>query len=171
MTLHPLDSLTAEEFRRTAEVLRRDRSVGDSWRFASIELVEPPKATVRAWSPGDPVQRRALAVVFDRADNSVFEGVVDLDADKVDSWTARPGVTPNFTIDEFHEVDHVMREHPDVIAALAERGFTDMSLVLVDVWTYGEAVMPQQWRDRRLGWCDLWVRDTPDGNPYAHAVT
>jgi primary-amine oxidase len=171
MALHPLDSLTAEEFRRAAEVLRRDRGVGDSWRFASIELVEPPKATVRAWRPGDPVPRRALAVVFDRADNSVFEGVVDLDADKVESWTPRPGVTPNFTIDEFHEVDHVMREHPDVIAALAERGFTDMSLVLVDVWTYGEAVMPEQWRDRRLGWCDLWVRETPDGNPYAHPVT
>ncbi|MDN5771646.1 MAG: primary-amine oxidase, partial [Microlunatus sp.] len=38
-------------------------------------------------------------------------------------------------------------------------------------WTYGKAVMPEQWRDRRLGWCDIWVRSTPGGNPYAHPVS
>ena len=31
--------------------------------------------------------------------------------------------------------------------------------------------MPEQWRDRRLGWCDLWMRATPEGNPYAHPVS
>ena len=36
-----------------------------------------------------------------------------------------------------------MRAHPDVIAALAARGITDMSLVLIDVWTYGKALMPE----------------------------
>ncbi len=46
---------------------------------------------------------------------------------------------PNFTVDEFHDVDEAMRNHPEVIAALAERGFTDMSLILIDVWTYGKA--------------------------------
>ena len=25
--------------------------------------------------------------------------------------------------------------------------------------------MPEQWRDRRLGWCDIWYRETPDGQP------
>ena len=55
-----------------------------------------------------------------------------------------------------------------MIAKLAERGVSDMSRVIVDVWTYGKAVMPEKYRDRRLGWCDVWVRETPDGNPYAH---
>ena len=82
-----------------------------------------------------------------------------------------PDVTPNFTVDEFHEVDDALRQHPDVIAKLRERGITDMSLVIVDVWTYGKAVMPEKYRDRRLGWCDLWVRETPEGNPYAHPVS
>ena len=34
--------------------------------------------------------------------------------------------------------------------------------MLFDVWTYGAAVMPEQWRDRRLGWCDIWMRETPE---------
>ena len=64
-----------------------------------------------------------------------------------------------------------MRAHPDVIAALATRGITDMSLVLIEVWTYGRAVMPERYRDRRLGWCDVWHRASPNGNPYAHPVS
>jgi primary-amine oxidase len=58
-----------------------------------------------------------------------------------------------------------------VLARLAARGITDPSLVLFDVWTYGAAVMPEQWRDRRLGWCDLWMRETPKSNPYAHMIS
>ena len=59
----------------------------------------------------------------------------------------------------------------EVIAALAARGITDLSLVLIEVWTYGRALMPEQYRDRRVGWCDVWHRATPDGNPYAHPVS
>ena len=171
MAAHPLQPLEADEFRRCAAVLRRDRGVTDSWRIASIELREPTKATVKAWRPGDEVTRAALVVLWDRADHRVFEAVVDLSGDVVESWTHVPGVTPNFTVDEYHDVEVAMKQHPDVIAALAARGITDLSLLLVDVWTYGRALMPEQWRDRRLGWCDLWLRATPQGNPYAHPVS
>ena len=45
---HPLDPLTAEEIRQAAAILRRDRGVGGTWRFASIELKEPAKAGLSA---------------------------------------------------------------------------------------------------------------------------
>ena len=147
------------------------KSLTEAWRFASIELREPPKAEVKAWRPGDPVPRTALAVLWNREDNQTWEGVVDLTGDAVVSWTHVPDVTPHFTVDEYHEVDEAMRAHPDVIAALAARGITDMSLVTIEVWTYGKALMPEQWRDRRLGWCDIWYRETPEGNLYAHPVS
>ena len=171
MAAHPLDPLSPTEFQSTAAILRRDQGVTDSWRFASIELKEPPKIEVKAWKPGDAVPRRSLSVLWDKATNETYEAVVDLVGDRVDSWTHLPGVCPNFTVDEYHDVDHAMHEHPEVLAALAARGITDLSLVLIDVWTYGKAMMPEQWRDRRLGWCDLWMRETPDGNPYAHPVS
>jgi primary-amine oxidase len=171
MAQHPLEPLSGEEFRRTAEILRRDQGVDGSWRFASIELQEPAKADVKAWSSGDPIPRTSLAVLWNRADNQTYEALVDLTGGSVASWTHVPDVCPNFTVDEWHECDEVMRAHPDVVAALAKRGLTDMSLVLIDVWTYGKGLMPEQWRDRRLGWCDVWRRETPGGNPYAHPVT
>ena len=171
MAAHPLDPLSPAEFQSTAAILRRDQGVTDSWRFASIELKEPPKIEVKAWKPGDAVPRRSLSVLWDKETNETYEAVVDLVGDRVDSWTHQPGVCPNFTIDEYHEVDHALHEHPEVLARLAARGITDPSLVLFDVWTYGKAMMPEQWRDRRLGWCDLWMRETPEGNPYAHPVS
>src|SRR3954465_10011602 len=171
MARHPLEPLDEEEFRSTAAILRREQSLAETWRFASIELLEPPKAEVKAWRAGDPLRRTAFAVLWNRADNQTWEGVVDLTDGVVVSWTHVPGVTPHFTTDEYHEVDEAMRAHPDVAAALAERGITDMSLVTIEVWTYGAALMPEQWRDRRLGWCDIWYRETPDGNLYAHPVS
>jgi primary-amine oxidase len=171
MVDHPLDPLTSTEFQNTATILRRDQGVTDSWRFASIELKEPAKTEVKAWKPGDAVPRRSLSVLWDRQTNQTYEAVVDLVGDRIDSWTHQPGVCPNFTIDEYHDVDHALHEHPEVLARLSARGITDPSLVLFDVWTYGKAMMPEQWRDRRLGWCDLWMRETPEGNPYAHPIS
>ena len=171
MAQHPLEPLSADEFRRTTEILRRDGHVTDTFRFASIELLEPAKQEVLAWRVGDAVPRHSFAVVWNRSDNKTYEATVDLTGDAVLSIKHIPDVTPNFTVDEFHEVDEALRKHPDVIAKLRERGISDMSRVIVDVWTYGKAVMPEKYRDRRLGWCDLWVRETPDGNPYAHPVS
>ena len=171
MARHPLDSLSADEFRRTAEILRREGRVADGWRFTSIELKEPDKGTVKAWRPGQPVSRTSFAVLLDRTENKTYEATVDLTGDSVLSFEHIPGVQPNFTLDEFYEINEAMRKHPDVIAALAERGFNDMDLVLIDTWTYARALMPEKYRDRRLGWSDLWVRATPEGNPYGHPVS
>jgi primary-amine oxidase len=171
MAAHPLDPLSPTEYQQTAAVLRRDQGVSNAWRFASIELKEPAKINVKAWSVGDTVPRRSFSVLWNTETNQTYEAVVDLIAESVESWTHIPDACPNFTIDEYHDVDHALHEHEGVLAALQERGITDPSLVLFDVWTYGKAVMPEQWRSRRLGWCDLWMRETPEGNPYAHPIS
>lgn len=68
--------------------------------------------------------------------------MVSLTDDRIESFEHIPGVQANFTVDEFVECDQMLRAHPDVIAALAKRGITDMDLVFMDTWTYGEAVAP-----------------------------
>ncbi|WP_432523981.1 primary-amine oxidase [Kineococcus sp. SYSU DK006] len=171
MSSHPLVPLGDDEFRRNLDVVRSSGRLAPSMRFASVTLAEPPKADVLAWREGDPVPRRARSVLWDRADNRTYEVVSDLVAGRVERFEHVPGVTPNFTLDEYHEVAAALRAHPRVAQALAGRGVHDLGLVLFDTWTYGAAVMPEQWRDRRLGWVDVWVRETPTGNPYAHPVS
>jgi len=171
MTAHPLDPLTADEFRAAAAVLRRDRGVAERWRFASIELREPAKDVVRAFRPGDPIRREARVTCWSRDEGTPYKAVVSLTDDAVVSWEAVPGEQANMTLDEWHEAHEVLIGHPAVVEALAKRGITDLDLVLVDTWAYGHSLIPEGLQDRRVGWTDVWLRSAPEGNPYANPVS
>jgi primary-amine oxidase len=167
-----LDPLSADEIRTVAGILRREHGVDAGWRFASIEMVEPGKVELAAYEDdGSVPARRATVVCFERAANATYKSVVSLSADRAESFDHVPGVQPNFTVDEFVECDRMLRQHPDFLAALANRGITDIDNVFVDTWTYGDAVAPPEYRDRRLGWSDTWLKDGPGMNPYAHLIS
>jgi primary-amine oxidase len=169
---YPLDPLSADEFRSVASILHRKHGVGEGWRFASIELIEPGKAELEAFDNGGaPPPRRADVICLQRSNNATYKSAVSLTDDRVESFEHIPGVQANFTVDEFVECDRLLRTHPDVIAALAKRGITDMDLVFFDTWTYGDAVAPPEYRDRRLGWSDSWVKAAPGTNPYANLIS
>jgi primary-amine oxidase len=168
---HPLDPLTAEEFRRVAAILRGERGVDARWRIASIELKEPTKEALGAYqAASDPVDREALVVCWNREDGLAYRAVVSLTGDTVAAWTHLPGQHPNMTVDEWHECDQKLRADPRVARALARRGITELDRVLIDVWAYGAALVPERYRGLRLGWGDVWYRATAEGNPYAHPV-
>jgi primary-amine oxidase len=170
-SFHPLDPLSADEFSTAAGILGREHGVGVGWRFTSIALDEPSKSAVRDFeSTGERPDRRARLVVLDRARNQTYTAIVSLTGDELIDWRHIPGVQPNFTVDEWEEADAMLRSHPEVVAALARRGITDMELVFMDTWTYGDAVIPDRYRGRRLGWSDTWVRAKPGANPYAGPV-
>jgi primary-amine oxidase len=123
--MHPLDPLTADEVRAAAQIIRRERATTESWRFASIDLAEPAKAELLAGRAYDALPRRAFAVLWDRSTNEAYEAVADLTAGRVETWTPVPGMTPNVTIDEYHDIDVALHQHPEVLAALARRGIAD----------------------------------------------
>src|SRR4051812_38541598 len=104
---HPLDPLTADEIGQAVAILRRDRRVDEQWRFASIELREPPKDVVRAYSHGalgaDEPSREARVVCWDRARQLTYKAVVSLSDDAVVSWHDEPDEQPNMTVDEWNE--------------------------------------------------------------------
>ncbi|MGU3291943.1 primary-amine oxidase [Williamsia sp. M5A3_1d] len=172
MISHPLDPLDTDEFRSVTAILAQAHGVGPGWRYCSIEMAEPGKAELAAFeADGTVPTRRALVTLLHSARNETHKAVVSLTDSAVESFEHIPGVQANFTVDEFEECDRVLRAHPDVIAALARRGITDIDLVFMDTWTYGAAVMPPEWADRRLGWSDTWLRSEPGANPYAHPVS
>lgn len=180
MTPHPLDPLTPDEIREAVATLRAAGTVDDGWRYASIELVEPPKDELLAYdegvaagsTPAAPPRRAKLTCWCPAQRGSVHTAVVTLGAaPTLDAWQAHPGKQPNVTVDEFHAVDEALRRDPQVLAALAERGITDLSLVIFDVWAFAGFLVPEAYRHRRVGWTDVWRRSVQGGNPYANPVT
>jgi primary-amine oxidase len=168
---HPLDPLTAEEIRQAAAILRREKGVGQRWRFASIELGEPSKQVVRDFTAGDPIAREAVVICWDRDDGGVYKARVALTGDRVASWERQPDGQPNMTVDEFHECDATLRRDPRVVEALARRGITDLDRVLIDTWAYGAHLVPEAHRGGRVGWADVWYRSREGSSPYANPVT
>ena len=70
---------------------------------------------------GRPCPRRSLSVLWEKATNNLTR--------PSSTWSATgrlldplPGVCPNFTVDEYHDVDHALHEHEGVLAALARAG-------------------------------------------------
>lgn len=57
--LHPLDPLSEAEITLACELLKTQKKLSPSTRFAFVQLEEPPKADVLAWEPGKPLMRRA----------------------------------------------------------------------------------------------------------------
>ncbi|HEY3016848.1 MAG TPA: primary-amine oxidase [Nocardioides sp.] len=168
---HPLDPLTADEFRQVTAVLRRERGVDERWRIASIELKEPAKDALRAFESGDAtVPREARAVCWNREDGQAYRAVLSLTEDALSRWEHLPGLHPNMTVDEWLECDAMLRADPQVVAALARRGITDLDRVLIDVWAYGAALVPERYRGQRIAWGDVWWRASERGSPYAHPV-
>ncbi|GAB19497.1 putative copper-containing amine oxidase [Gordonia effusa NBRC 100432] len=171
-TFHPLDPLSATEFIAVTGILRDGHGVtAPQWRYASIEMFEPTKAAIAAFdATGTVPDRQATVVCFERGTNSTYKALVSITESKVVSWEPIPGQQANFTVDEWEEADATLRGHPDVVAALAGRGITDMDLVFMDTWTYGDALIPEKYQGRRIGWSDTWVRSAPGRNPYAGPV-
>ncbi len=98
---HPLDPLSQSEMEAMVGILRDSGKLTESSRFPIITLHEPSKAVVRAFKAGDPIERRAFAVILDRAQNKTYEAVIDLNNRKLSRWTPLPGKQAGVLIEEF----------------------------------------------------------------------
>src|SRR5436190_15254511 len=127
---HPLDPLTTAEVAATTAAVRaaeRYASLPGRIRFISIELREPEKDTVLAWSRdgGALPAREALTVLLAQGDGSTHEVVTSLESGEVTSWTRLEGVQPLAAIGELTQAEELVRRDPRFQAALAKRGITD----------------------------------------------
>ena len=59
------------------------------------------------------------------------------------SWKEIVGSQPPFTFEEFAEAEQACKDEPEFRAALAKRGVTDMSLIMVDPWSAGAYDRPR----------------------------
>ena len=124
---HPLDGLTGAEMLRVTEILRAAGEANDQTRYPLIELLEPPKAEVLAWSDGDPEPRRALVHLLNQA--GFRAAVVDITGGTVEAagpatGSGRPGSlpTPAPTDPDVRVLPHPA---PRRMASLRARGRVD----------------------------------------------
>ncbi len=138
----PLDPLTTAEIDTTFRVIEASKDFPDGAFFPRVELKEPPKSELLAWSPGAPFPRESFANVYDRANNRLYEAVVDLRAHALESWTERPGAQPAVYNSEYAMVDEVVRADRRWQAAIEARGIDPDDVYLDDGWAVGDLTIP-----------------------------
>lgn len=147
---HPLDALTPEEYWKVYNVLHDAGKIEDKTLFTSVLLREPLKSDVLAWKPGDPLVRKADAVLL--TEGKSYAAVIDISAGKLESFAALTGAQAPVSEGEMHGYDDVLKRDPQIIAALKKRGITDLRLVTCYVTPAGYVGLPEQTEGRRVGW-------------------
>ena len=96
---HPLAALTGGEIAAAVALVQAHPTFTEATRFAYIGLLEPTKDQVRAWSPGQPVDRRVRLMLVSGPEADVVEAVASLRTGEL-SMTDVHGVRPGLLFEE-----------------------------------------------------------------------
>lgn len=137
---HPLDALTPGEIGRVRAALEAAGALRDDTRFPMQLLLDPPKAALAAWAPGDPLGRRVLSTLLDTSTGLVREAVVALGTSASEDRVASiedlptgeaPYGQPQYLFEEYELVDEIVKADRGWRAAMASRGLDHMDRALV----------------------------------------
>lgn len=167
--LHPLSPLTADEITKAVEIIRASIEDGAMAKFEMVELAEPPKSVVRAYSTGDTVAREAWVNAYYTDKQGVLRCRVSLTEGTLLSQTHLPDAIPMIAPVEFMEVENAVKADPRFVAACERRGIEELSLVTVDPWSAGNFGIEEE-KGRRVSHVFCWVRNEEFDHQYAHPI-
>jgi primary-amine oxidase len=168
---HPLEPLNASEVQAAVKSLQAQPGYTATTRIISIMLKEPGKASIYAWPEDGTPDREAIAVLFDNAANTAYAVTLNLTAGAVVKVDPAPaGAQPTLSFDEQVECEQAVLASAEFKAAIEKQySVTDMSLVMVDIWSAGNYGTEED-RTRRLTRPLCFLRSDPRDNGYARPI-
>ena len=134
---NPLDPLSADEILRTFTTIKSARNLAPATFLPLVKLSDPSKSFLQSWSPGQPFPRKSFANVFDRNANKLYEAVVDLKTNTLESFTQKVGAQPAVFFTEYENADKLVHAYAPWKKAMRDRGL-DPNDVYVDTWAGGD---------------------------------
>ncbi len=166
---HPLDQVSAAEYRAGREVLAAAGLLGESVRFAYYGLDEPPKDDVLGGRAAD---RRLRAFLIDVTSGESSDIVVSLTSQVVISRRVldprTDGQLPILDQD-FAVTEEMVRADPQWRAAMARRGLTDVSKIRLCPLTAGSFGAADE-DGRRIVRVLAFVQSDPQDYAWSHPV-
>lgn len=138
---NPLDALTGPEIDAAVGLLRAAGKVSDATRYPTVTLIENSKASVLAWQPGQPFERRARVVYFHGG--HLFEADVNLSRKAIDSVTEVKDRQPSILFEEFLGASEVVKKDKRWQAAMRKRGYTSYEHIICAPLTVGPVIDPK----------------------------
>jgi primary-amine oxidase len=166
---HPLEPLSAAEIRQVMAAIHAAADFGPKFLFETIELKEPGRTALDDYAAGKFSPREARANVFLGDEPGVWKLAISLADATITAKEFFPTKRPMIQLEQFLQIEGIVRTHPDFIAACAKRGITDMSMVCVDPWSAGNFDIPGE-DNGFLSHTFSWLRLRENENFYAHPI-
>ncbi len=167
--INPLDPLSKEEVSKAVSLVSQNLEDNTSYRFVSVELLEPPKEKILSFTPTIEIDRIAKIILLNNKTTQTEEWKISLSQEIVLDRLILSGVQPNILLDEFSECEEAVKASSEFQKAVALRGVTNMDLVMVDAWSAGNFGTAEE-KNTRLVRALSWVRSDPDDNGYARPL-
>ncbi|HCX84881.1 MAG TPA: tyramine oxidase [Micrococcales bacterium] len=172
---HPLDPLTGEEIAAAREVLVAAGLLGAATRVPMLLPLDPPKADVLAWTPGEPIERAVEVTLLETDTGAVSEVVVSLSRGEVVSHVrldpaAAPYGQPQYLFEEYERAAEIVKASPLWRAAMERRGLADRAeLAFCSPLAPGFTGRADE-VGRRIIRSLTFLRDSEDDIAWAHPV-
>ena len=167
---HPLDPLTAGEVEETTRILNTSGRINPRVRIMAYSLVEPAKDVVLGFGAGQEISRDVFVVMRDHERQLTIEAVVSLTNEAISSWRERTDVQPALTYPEVFAAQQAVLADAAFGAAMAKRGITDLSSVVIYPWTAGYRGPEDAAEQGRFIRMEVALAEGPEDNYYAHPV-
>lgn len=167
---HPLDPLTAEEIAEATRILHASGRITSRVRLMAYSLLEPAKDVVLAFQLGQPVPREVFAIMRDHERRLTIEAVVSLAEKTILSWRERTDVQPALTYPEVFSAQKAILDDAVFQEALARRGITDLSAIVLYPWTAGYRGPEDAATQGRFSRMEVALAEGAEDNYYAHPV-
>jgi primary-amine oxidase len=131
---HPLDDLSPAEITAATKAVLESGRFTERARFPVVMLKEPEKAKL---SGPAPAPRQASLVVYEPRPGAMWEVTVDLPSGRIAEAVQVPGAQPPILLEEYDELEKIVKADDRFKAAMARRGITNLDEVAVDGWAAG----------------------------------
>lgn len=167
---HPLSPLTAEEIKLVSKlVVDYFKEQSKSVLFEGIELEEPDKKDVWSHKTGDCLERLARVSVFQSGSKGVWRLSVSISNSKVIECEEFAKAQPMIQLEEFLEIEKLVKEDQNFIEGCRKRGITDLNNVCIDAWSAGISTSQDE-QGKHISHTFAWLKNSLEDNQYAHPI-
>lgn len=174
---HPLDPLSMEEIKKTCDILKKEKSLGEHHQFAYVELEEPTQEDIINYSEHlKPLDRIAFISVFDSKLNQTFEANVNLNTEEILRWELLPfdkypyGQIPILPSD-YEKCDLIVKSNQEWRKAVQQRGLSDDEIKLIHIEPFSPGYFGiKEDEGKRLVRAISYYRSNLTDNPYARPI-
>lgn len=138
--IHPLDPLTKDELVEAVKILKDSGHFGKNVSLVTLVSQEPTKDEVLAFKVGDPIARKAIAVLYNIDTNQTHEVLADLNLKKTISDKLRPGEQPMQLEEDTTVGVEILAKNPQWLKGLERRGIKDLKTVHMEMFVVGNPV-------------------------------